>query len=59
MDPGLIVGEGLNFHYHVDVRKAGAVAADLPRAKKCRIKDFMVALFVVHIRPILHYCSSV
>ena len=60
-DLGVIVDEKLRFHSHIDsvVRKAGGLLGNLLRATQCRSRDFMVGLFVSHIRPIINYCSSV
>lgn len=39
--------------------KASGLANNLLRSTICRSPHFMVSLFVMHIRPIMDYCSSV
>ena len=60
-DLGVVVDSSLKFHAHVNsvVGKAGAMMGELLRATVCRSRDFMLALFVSHIRPTIDYCSSV
>ena len=60
-DLGVIVDEKLRFHEHVDsvVRKARGLMGCLLRATKCRDQNFMLSLFISHIRPLIDYCSSV
>ena len=60
-DLGVIVDTDLRFHAHIStvVGKAGALMGDLLRSTICRSIDFMVSLFVSHIRPLLDYCSAV
>jgi len=60
-DLGVIVDTKLRFHAHVNtvVGKAGALMGDLLRSTICRSMDFMVSLFVSHVRPLLDYCSAV
>ena len=60
-DLGVVVDDSLRFHIHINsvVRKAGALMGNLLRATKCRAREFMVTLFVSHVRPIIDYCSCV
>ena len=58
-DLGIVVDSSLKFHNHVGqvVGKVGCMMGDLLRSTICRSKDFMVTLFVSHIRPIIDYGS--
>ena len=60
-DLGVIVDSKLRFHEHVRVMvgKCGGLMSELLRSTVCRGKEFMVALFISHIRPIIDYCSCV
>ena len=60
-DLGVIVDSSLKFHTHVStvVRKASGLANQLLRSTVCRSTEFMVTLFVSHVRPIIDYCSTV
>ena len=60
-DLGITVDRSLKFHGHVDilVNKASALANQLLRSTVNRSEEFMVTLFVSHIRPLLDYCSTV
>ena len=60
-DLGVVVDVKLKFHHHVRevVGKASGLANNLLRSTICRSPHFMVSLFVMHIRPIMDYCSSV
>ena len=60
-DLGIMVDSKLKFHFHINtvVRKASAVANQILRGTVCRSPDFMVPLFVSHVRPLLDYCSTV
>ena len=60
-DLGITVDKSLKFHVHVGVvvGRAGAMMGELLRSTVCRSKEFMIVLYVSHIRPILDYCSSV
>ena len=59
VDLGVKVDTSLRFHDHVrvTVNKAAGLAANLLKSTCNRDRDFMIALFVGHIRPILEYCS--
>jgi hypothetical protein len=60
-DLGVLVDVGLKFHGHIRevVRRASGLCSDLLRSTVNRSPDFMVTLFVSHVRPILDYCSCV
>ena len=53
-DLGVIIDDKLRFHQHVRtiVGKASGLMGDLLRSTVCRDPNFMVTLFVTHIRPI-------
>ena len=56
----VIVDSKLGFHEHVRilVGKCGEMS-ELLRSTVCRGMDFMVTLFISHIRPVIEYCSCV
>ena len=60
-DLGVWVDSKLKFHHHirVTVGKASALMSELLRSTVCRDTEFMVTLYVSHIRPIVDYCSVV
>ena len=60
-DLGITVDKSLKFHVHVGivVGRAGAMMSELLRSTVCRSKEFMIVLYISHIRPILDYCCSV
>ena len=60
-DLGVKVDYRLRFHEHVRevVRKAGGLAGELLRSTVCRSSEFMVTLYISHIRPIMDFSSSV
>ena len=60
-DLGVVVDTSLRFHSHVrtTAQKAGGLASGLLRATVCRSAEFMVSLFVAHIRPLIDYASCV
>lgn len=60
-DLGVTVDTRLRFHQHVRevVGKAAGLAINLLRSTVRRSSPFMLSLFVMHIRPILDYCSTV
>jgi len=60
-DLGVFVDQRLRFHGHVRtvVRRAASLSSNLLRSTVNRSPNFMVTLFVTHIRPILDYCSTV
>ena len=60
-DLGVLIDSSLKFHMHVSdvVRKSSGLANQILRSTVCRSKEFMVTLFLSHIRPIIDYCSPV
>ena len=60
-DLGVIVDVRLRFHSHVDVvvGKTGGMLSNLLRSTVCRDAEFMVTLWVSHIRPIIEFNSCV
>ena len=60
-DLGVIVDSSLRFHQHIRAlsAKAGGLMGELLRSTVCRSKEFMLSVFVSHIRPIIDYGSCV
>lgn len=60
-DLGVIVDRGLKFHNHVSkmVYKAAGLANSLLRSTPITDPEFIVTLFVTHMRPLLDCCSCV
>lgn len=60
-DLGVNVDTSLRFHQHVRVvvAKAGGLANNLLRSTVCRSAEFMMSLYVAHIRPLIEYASCV
>jgi len=60
-DLGVVIDSSLRFHAHVNVvvGRVGGLMGDLLRSTVCRSKEFMLSLFVSHIRPLIDYCSCV
>ena len=60
-DLGVLIDRSLKFHGHIEaaVCRASGLANSLLRSTVSRSKDFMMTLFVSHIRPLLDYCSCV
>ena len=60
-DLGVLVDSNLKFHLHISevCRKANGVANSILRGTICRSPEFMVQVFVTHIRPILDFGSVV
>ena len=58
---GVVVDTTLRFHHHVQTvaAKAGRLASSLLRSTVCRSPEFMVSLFISHVRPILDYACCV
>jgi len=58
-DLGVFVDTKLRFHQQVRsmVGRASALAQNLLRSTVNRSPDFMIRLFVTHVRPLLDYCS--
>ena len=57
----ILVDSELKFHCHVAelVKKTAGLSNNLLRSTVNRSPEFMVGLFISHIRPILDYCSCV
>jgi hypothetical protein len=60
-DLGVSVDTSLRFHHHIRVvaAKAGGLANCLLRSTVCRSPEFMLSLYVAHIRPLIEYASCV
>ena len=60
-DLGVLVDDDLKFHGHIRraVQKAGGMASGLLKSTVCRSPEFMVHLWISHVRPLLEYCSVV
>ena len=60
-DLGVTVDNKLKFHVHIRavVGRAGGLMSNLLRSTKCRTANFMLRLFISHIRPTIDYCSTV
>ena len=60
-DLGVSVDTSLRFHHHIRVvaAKAGGLANCLLRSTVCRSSEFMLPLYVAHIRPLIEYASCV
>jgi len=60
-DLGVLVDNRLRFHQHIAtiVRKASGLLNQLLRSTVCRTPEFMVTLWVSHIRPLLDFASPV
>ena len=60
-DLGVIIDTSLKFHDHIRtvVGRMGGLLNDLLRSTVCRSRNFMIPLFISHIRPGLEYCSCV
>ena len=60
-DLGVNVDTSLRFHHHIRVvaAKAGGLANCLLRSTVCRSPEFMLSLYVAHIRPLIEYASCV
>ena len=60
-DPGIYVDIRLRFYEHVNlvVGQAGSMISNLLRCTVCRSTEFMVSLWVWHVRTLLEYGSCV
>lgn len=58
-DLGVIVDTSLKFHLHVRsvVNKSAGLSANILKSTLCRSKDFMLSLYVSHIRPLIEFGS--
>ena len=54
-DLGIVVDSSLKFHAHIDLiaGRVGSMMSNLLRSTVCRSRDFMVTLWVSHIRPLI------
>ena len=59
-DLGVLVDRKFKFHDHVQsqVSKASGLSFNILRSTVCRSRDFMMALYIAHIRPVLEFSSS-
>ena len=59
VDLGVTVDSSLKFHLHIlrTAQKAGGLAQNIMKATVCRSPEFMLTIFISHIRPLLEYCS--
>ena len=60
-DLGILVDSSLKFHLHISevCHKGNGVANSILRGTLCRSPEFMVQVFVAHIRPIIDFGSVV
>ena len=60
-DLGILVDSTMKFHLHINevFRKASGVANCIIRGTICRSPDFMIRVFISHIRPIIDFGSVV
>ena len=60
-DLGVTVDITLKFHKHIQlvVNKAGGMASNFLRSTVCRSREFMLSLYISHIRPLLEFSSCV
>ena len=60
-DLGVMIDTKLKFHDHIRsvASKAGGVASNLLKSTLCRSRDFMMALYTAHVRPLLEFSSVV
>ena len=60
-DLGVLVDNQLKFHSHIQsiVSRAAGLSVNLLSSTLCRAKEFMLPLFLSHIRPLLEFSSCV
>ena len=60
-DLGIVIDNELKFHSHVYsiTSKAAGLSVNLLSSTLCRSREFMMALFISHIRPLLEFSSCV
>ena len=60
-DLGLLVDDMLKFHEHVAcvAHKAFGLCQSFLKSTVCRTPEFMLFLFVTHVRPLFEYASCV
>ena len=58
---GVIVDSKLKFHEHVKsvANKCSALSSNILNSTLCQAKEFMILIYVSHIRPILEFASCV
>ena len=61
MDLGVNIDSTLKFHQHIHnvVQKASGMTQNLLKSTVNQDASFLIPLYVMHIQPILEYCSSV
>ena len=59
-DLGVVVDRNLKFHSHINRKAAMAnnLTTNLLSCTICRDKDFLMNLYMMHLRPLLEYASS-
>ena len=60
-DLGVLVDMSLRFHLHIRsiAAKASGIVSNSLKSTICRSPDFMMSIFIAHIRPLLEFSSSV
>ena len=60
-DLGVIVDPKLKFHAHIQSisSKASGLSCNILRSTSCRSREFMITLYIAHIRPLLEFSSCV
>ena len=60
-DLGVMIDNKLKFHNHVRmvVGKASSLCSNILKTTVCRKKEFLMPLFIAHVRPILEFASCV
>ena len=60
-DLGVLIDTKLKFHDHIRsvASKAGGVASNLLKSTLCRSHEFMMTLYITHVRPLLEFSSVV
>ena len=60
-DLGIIIDSQLKFHEHVRsvATKCSGLSSNILNSTLCRAREFMVPIYISHIRPILEFGSSV
>ena len=60
-DLGVLVDNNLKFHKHIQciTNKAGGMASNFLRSTVCRSREFMLSLYITHIRPLIEFSSCV
>jgi hypothetical protein len=58
-DLGILEDVSLRFHIRSIVNKAACLCSNLLRSTRCRSREFMMSLYVAHVRPLLEFGSCV